>query len=77
MTRVRYVNKDHSHRLYGQTGVVLTRGRGPGPRNELVKLDSGELVVAPFWNWRKVGIKEKGEERRNIRAGFTGKAEEK
>lgn len=33
MTRVKYVNRNHSHRLYGQTGVVLTRGRGPGPRN--------------------------------------------
>lgn len=54
MTRVRYVNRDHSHRLCGQAGVVLIRGRGPGPRNELVRLDSGELVVAPWGNWRKI-----------------------
>ena len=53
MTRVKYVNRDHGHRLYGQTGVVLIRSPGPGPRNELVRLDSGELVVAPWGNWRK------------------------
>lgn len=54
MTRVRYVNRDHSHRLYGQQGIVIIRSPGPGPRNVLVRLDSGEKVVAPFWNWRKV-----------------------
>jgi hypothetical protein len=53
-TRVRYVNRDHGHRLYGQEGVVLVRSSGGGPRNCLVRLDSGEEVVAPFWNWRKV-----------------------
>lgn len=55
MTRVLYVSKDHTHRLYGQKGVVLARGKGPGPRNCLVRLDSGELVCAPFWNWRRAG----------------------
>lgn len=54
LTRVRYVNCNHSHRLYGQTGTVLIRAHGPGPRNELVRLDSGELVCAPWGNWRKV-----------------------
>jgi len=54
MTRVRYVNRDHNHPMYGKEGVVLVRGRGPGPRNELVRLDDGRLVVAPWGNWRKV-----------------------
>ena len=60
MVRLRYVNKDHGHRLYGQAGECLVRGRGPGPRNQLVKLDSGEMVVAPWGNWRKVKDKENG-----------------
>lgn len=51
--RVYYVNRDHKHRLYRRPGTVLVRAKGPGPRNMLVRMDSGELVVAPFWNWRK------------------------
>ncbi|GEA16301.1 hypothetical protein E308F_25450 [Moorella sp. E308F] len=50
--RVRYVNREKSHPLYGQAGTVQARARGPGPRNLLVKLDDGELVVAPWGNWR-------------------------
>lgn len=54
MTRVRYVNRDHGHRLYGEKGVILARGKGPGPRNCLVRMDTGELVVGPWGNWRAV-----------------------
>ena len=54
MTRVYYVNRDHTHRLYGQQGVVLIRAPGPGPRNMMVRLDSGEVTIAPWGNWRKV-----------------------
>ena len=50
--QVRYVNRDKSHPLYGQTGTVQVRARGPGPRNLLVMLDNGILVVAPWGNWR-------------------------
>ena len=57
--RLRYVNRDHGHRLYGQAGVLLVRGTGPGPRNQLVQLDSGEKVVAPWGNWRRCWEKEK------------------
>ncbi|KYH30622.1 hypothetical protein [Neomoorella mulderi] len=53
--RVRYVNRDKSHPLYGQTGIIQARARGPGPRNLLVKLDDGNLVVAPWGNWRVAG----------------------
>ena len=52
--RVVYVSRDKSHPLRGRQGVVLIRARGPGPRNELVRLDNGALVVAPWGNWRKV-----------------------
>jgi len=54
MVRLRYVNKDHGHRLYGQEGECLVRSRGRGIRNQLVELDSGEMVVAPWGNWRAV-----------------------
>lgn len=73
VVRVRYVNRDHAHPLYGLEGVVLVRstggGRAPipgapelsgrtarngGPRAELVKLDDGRLVIAPYGNWRGV-----------------------
>ena len=54
MTRLRYVNNDHSHRLYGRCGTKLAQGVGPGPRNVQVRLDDGELVIAPYGNWRKV-----------------------
>jgi hypothetical protein len=33
-------------------GVVLCRGRGPGPRNVLVSTLDGELVVVPRGNVR-------------------------
>ncbi len=52
--RLRYHNKDHGHRLHLQEGVLLVRATGPGPRNQMVRLDSGEVVVAPYGNWRKV-----------------------
>jgi len=54
VTRLRYVNNDHSHRLYGRCGTKLAQGVGPGPRNVQVRLDDGELVIAPYGNWRKV-----------------------
>ena len=58
-TRVRYVSRDQAHPLRGLRGTVLVRARGPGPRNELVRLDDGRRVVAPWGNWRA----EKGEGR--------------
>jgi len=57
--RVRYVNRDHRRRLYGECGMVVIRAKGPGPKNILVRLDSGELVVAPWGNWRKAEDKQK------------------
>lgn len=57
MIRLRYVNRDHSHPFYGMEGtkVAATRpGKGTGPKNTLVMLDDGRLVVAPWGNWRKV-----------------------
>lgn len=52
--RLRYVNRDHSHPLYGATGVMRVRSLGKGgPKTELVELDDGRLVVAPYGNWRK------------------------
>ncbi|APC08622.1 hypothetical protein MTJW_14630 [Moorella thermoacetica] len=44
--QVRYVNRLKSHPLYGQAGTVQARARGPGPRNLLVMMDNGILVVA-------------------------------
>jgi len=52
--RVRYVYRNHGHPLYGAVGTVLAQGYGPGPRNVLVRLDNGQVVVAPWGNWRKV-----------------------
>lgn len=52
--RVRYINRWRQHRLYGEYGTVIVRAKGPGPRNMLVRFDSGELVVAPWGNWRKI-----------------------
>ncbi|QGP94125.1 hypothetical protein MGLY_35500 (plasmid) [Neomoorella glycerini] len=52
--QVRYVNRDKSHPLYGQAGTIQVRARGPGPRNLLVRLYDGNLVVAPWGNWRIV-----------------------
>jgi len=57
VARVKYVNRNHNHPLYGATGTVLVRAKGPGPRNVLVKLDNGRLVVAPWGNWRKEAIR--------------------
>jgi hypothetical protein len=51
--RLRYVNRDHSHPLYGRVGTKLAQGRGPGPRNTLVRMDDGTEVIAPWGNWRK------------------------
>ena len=61
MVRLRYVNRDHGHRLYGQEGICVARAPGR-PKNQVVLLDSGERVCAPFWNWRKVKDKENGKE---------------
>lgn len=52
--RVKYVNRNHNRPYYGATGTVLAQGEGPGPRNVLVKLDNGQVVVAPWGNWRRV-----------------------
>jgi len=52
-TRLRYVNRDHSHPLYGKIGTKIGQGVGPGPRNVLVRFDDGHEVVAPYGNWRK------------------------
>lgn len=51
--RLRYVNSDHTHPLRGVLGtlVVANRRKG-GPKNELVRLDDGRMVVAPYGNWR-------------------------
>jgi len=54
MTTVRYVTRLKDHPLRGRTGVVVARSHGPGPRNELVRLEDGRLVVAPWGNWRAV-----------------------
>lgn len=52
--RLRYVNSDHSHPLWRQEGVLLVRPtmRKGTVRNQLVRLDSGLLVCAPYTNWR-------------------------
>lgn len=52
--RLRYVNADHAHPLWRQVGDLLVRSGPGGPRNQLVRLDSGLLVVAPYGNWRRV-----------------------
>lgn len=55
MTRVRYVGRiPPDNPLRGKEGIVLVRSRGPGPRNELVLLDDGTLVNAPWGCWRRV-----------------------
>ena len=52
--RLKYVNRDHSHPLYSREGVMLVRSLGQGgPKTELVQLDDGRFVVAPYGNWRK------------------------
>jgi len=51
---LKYVNKDHSHRLYNMQGVCLVRSKGKGPKNQLMKFNNGELVVCPWGNLRKV-----------------------
>ncbi|MEW6048846.1 MAG: hypothetical protein AB1609_20610, partial [Bacillota bacterium] len=38
--------------LRGRTGTLIVQARGPGPRNRLVRLDDGTLVVAPWGCWR-------------------------
>lgn len=38
--------------LHGRTGVVVAPGRGR-PRNHLVRLDGGPLVVVPAGNLRR------------------------
>jgi len=54
VTRLRYVNRDHSHPFYGKEGEKVCQGRGPGPRNCLVRFDDGQEVIAPYNNFRKV-----------------------
>lgn len=39
-------------RWRGKEGIVLCWGRGPGPRNVLVKTADGEMVVVPRGNVR-------------------------
>ena len=53
--RLKYVNRDHSHPLYGLEGEVMVRSTWTkgSPKTELVRLDDGRLVVAPYGNWRK------------------------
>lgn len=57
--RLVYVSSDHTHPLRGATGTLVARSLGKrrdglrGPANELVRLDDGRLVVAPWGNWRK------------------------
>jgi len=53
MIRLRYVSADHDHRLYGQEGICVARTPGR-PKNQIVLLDSGEKVCAPWGNWRAV-----------------------
>jgi hypothetical protein len=53
VVRLRYVNRDHRHPFYGRIGVKVAQGRGPGPRNTLVRMDDGTEVIAPWGNWRK------------------------
>ncbi len=53
MIRLRYVSADHDHRLYGQEGICVARTPGR-PKNQIVLLDSGERVCAPWGNWRAV-----------------------
>jgi hypothetical protein len=53
------VNKDHSHRYWNQEGTLVYANRKHGQiRNQSVLLDSGELVCAPYGNWRRVKEKE-------------------
>jgi len=54
MIRLRYVNRDHSHPLYGRIGTKILASHGPGPRNCLVRFDDGTEVIAPYNNFRKV-----------------------
>jgi len=55
MIRLKYVNKDHSHRFYGKEGNKIYHNPKKGViKNTVVRLDSGELVCAPFNNWRRV-----------------------
>jgi hypothetical protein len=37
----------------GQPCRVLTRARGPGPRNVCVEFADGEQVITPMWAVRK------------------------
>ena len=53
VTRLRYVNRDHSHPWYGLVGIKLAQGVGGGPRNVAVLLDGVGCVIAPYGNWRK------------------------
>lgn len=63
MTRLRYVSRDHAHRLYGAEGVKVAQGGRPGhsPVNCGVLLDGGEYVIAPYGNWRKVRDREESQ----------------
>lgn len=52
--RLHYAEKNGlpDPRWRGREGVVVCRGRGPGPRNVLVRTVDGELVVVPRGNVR-------------------------
>jgi hypothetical protein len=56
VVRLQYVNRDHSHPLYGKEGTKLAQGGRPGrsPVNCLVLVDGVGCVIAPYGNWRKV-----------------------
>lgn len=50
LVRVRYAKaRCHLFPQHGRDGVVIASGRGPGPRNVLVRVD-GWLVVVPAGN---------------------------
>lgn len=52
--RLHYAQKNHSPhpRWCGKEGVVLYCGRGPGPRDVLVRTLDGDLVVVQRGNVR-------------------------
>lgn len=52
--RVRYVNRDHGHPLYGREGYVFARAAGRSRvHNEGVVFEDGTWCCAPYGNWRR------------------------